>query len=109
MHNQFYTHTHTHTHAHIHKHTLTYTVTITCGNFKLTDIELVQRSADTATVNDATESLTTLYHCAEGVTTDNSVSSICFSDGVSRWNTDLANQGCTSSGASTDSAGKCHN
>ena len=51
--------------------------------------------------NGETERSTTLYHCAEGVSTDNSVLAICSSEGASRWSTDPSSHGCISASSGT--------
>ena len=74
--------------------------TITCGNIKLTDIELVQQSWNSTT--DEPEITTTTYHCAESISKDQTVSIVCSSDGVSMWNTDPSSHGCVDNSTETE-------
>ena len=74
-------------------------VTITCGSIKLTDIELELHTSD-----DSTASL--IYHCAESISANQTITSVCSSDGGSLWNSDPASHGCTS--ISTDTIGRLY-
>ena len=78
---------------------------ITCGNIKLTDIELVQQSSNYATNLDKPEITTTIYHCAESISMDQTVSIVCSSNRVSRWNADPSSHGCIGNSTETDSEG----
>ena len=62
-------------------------VTITCGSVKLTNIELEVHTSD-----DSTSSL--IYHCAESISANQTVTSVCSNDGDSPWNPDPASHGC---------------
>ena len=74
-------------------------VTITCGNIKLVDIEL---ETIPSTVLNTIGSMT-IYHCAESISANQTVSSVCSSDGVSRWNPDPTSHACVS--ATSDTSG----
>ena len=70
--------------------------TITCGGVKLTDIEL-----ELLTPDDSISSL--IYHCAESISANQTITSVCSSDGDSLWNSDPASHGCAN--VSTGTAG----
>ena len=72
--------------------------TVTCGNIKLTDVELELHSPDNST--------SLLYHCANSISdsVNHTIISVCSSDGDSKWDPDPASHGCTS--ISTNTIGK---
>ena len=74
-----------------------YSATITCGNIKLTDVELQLHTSD-----DFTSLL--IYHCAESISANQNITSVCSNDGDSLWNSDLARHGCAN--VSTGAAGR---
>ena len=73
-----------------------YSATITCGSIKLTDIELELHNSDTSTSS-------LIYHCAESISANQTITSVCSSDGDSLWNPDPDSHGCTN--ISTDATG----
>ena len=74
---------------------------ITCGNIKLTDFELVKQQ--TSSITDEHEESTTTYHCAESISTNQTVPVVCSSDDDSRWSTDPSSHGCVVNGTETES------
>ena len=67
------------------------------------DIELEMNPSTVVNNNEPGGSTIAVYHCAESISTNQTVSSVCSSDGVSRWNPDPTSHGCVS--ASSDTAG----
>ena len=84
-------------------YTFIYAVTITCGNIKLTDIELVRIQQSSNSTTDELEETMTTYHCAESISMDQTISMICSSDRVSRWNVDPSSHGCIGNNTETES------
>ena len=90
---------HTHVYRQCKMHSIimknSYPVTmISCGNITLTDFEVVVKWLQSNSTTDEAEESTTIYHCAESISMSQTVSIVCSSDGVSRWNTDPDSHGC---------------
>ena len=62
--------------------------TITCGNIKLTDIEVKLHTSDNFIISSL------VYHCAESISVNQTITSVCSSGGDSLWNPDPASHGC---------------
>ena len=80
----------------VHTNNIIMLVTITCGNIKLMDIELEMNPNTVMNNIEPGGSTVMVYHCAESISTNLTVSSACSSDEVSRWNPDPTSHGCVS-------------